>query len=411
MSELIKNNPAPPPRILLVTAQYFLMGELTAAFDRNGVQYQLLDFNTREMDLDIFVQTINDALHSFHPHCVMTVNHLGVDHEGVLLQLLDQRKIPLVSWFVDNPLLILPTYKGLPKENTILFTWDTDTIADLKQDGFKDVFHLPLGADPTRFTADSTGPLPEKWKTEVSFVGNSMVHKTTKRLQVSAPPAPLLQQCATLAKEFGESDERNVSGFIKKHYPQLLPQLQTFTSASRLAAFETAVTWYSTLLYRLECVRETLPFTPLVLGDKGWNDLLPADNTWNYHPEVSYYTDLPVFYQCSDINFNCTSQQMKGAVNQRVFDVPTAGGFLLTDYRAQIEKLFDPETEIVFYNDINEIRPLIEEFLNKPELRQKITQAARKRILHEHTYDHRIASLLTNLASLGIHGEEKRYGQ
>ena len=76
-----------------------------------------------------------------------------------------------------------------------------------------------------------------------------------------------------------------------------------------------------------------LDFNPLIVGDPGWKELLKGRDGWRYHSELSYYDDLPDFYPLSDINFNCTSQQMKGAVNQRVFDVPCCNGFLLTDHR------------------------------------------------------------------------------
>ncbi|XPV75999.1 MAG: CgeB family protein [Desulfovibrio sp.] len=394
-----------PPRILLVTAKYFVMGELTAAFDRQNVPYRLLDFNTREMDLDDFVQTITEALNSFQPHCVLTVNHLGVDHEGVLLSLLDKFHIPLVSWFVDNPHLILSAYSDLPTDNTILFTWDNDTLVDLKSSGYSDVFHLPLGADPTRFSPTAVKTAPKDWYSPVSFVGNSMVKKTTIRMNVAAPPQPLAEKAAEIALNFGESHIRNVFDFIHQAYPELVPHLSAFDNNARKAAFETFITWYSTLLYRTQCVQETLSFQPLIVGDDGWKQLLPPEG-WTYHSELNYYEDLPTFYQCSTINFNCTSKQMKGAVNQRVFDVPTAGGFLLTDERAQIDTLFELDKEIIIYRSKEEIPSLIDTFLHDDALRQKIIRAARTRVLNEHTYDHRIGSMLNALASLGIHGSK-----
>ncbi len=96
----------------------------------------------------------------------------------------------------------------------------------------------------------------------------------------------------------------------------------------------------------------------------------------------------------SKVGFNCTSRQMKGAVNQRVFDVPACGGFVLTDYREQMEALFEPGTEIIAYNDISEISPLLEKWLADDVGRAKVTAAARKRIMAEHTYEHRLSALL-----------------
>jgi spore maturation protein CgeB len=164
-----------------------------------------------------------------------------------------------------------------------------------------------------------------------------------------------------------------------------------------MLAFETLITWQSTLDYRLDCVRRLLPFAPLLVGDKGWHDLLAGETGWRHHPEVSYYDDLPGLYPRSKVNFNCISLQMKGAVNQRVFDVPACGGFLITDQRRQMEQLFEPGTEVIAYADPEEIPELVQRWLADPQARQRVAESARKRILAEHTYDHRLETLFQTM--------------
>ena len=88
---------------------------------------------------------------------------------------------------------------------------------------------------------------------------------------------------------------------------------------------------------------------------------------------------------------------MKGAVNQRLFDVPAAGAFVLTDWREQTEKLFEPGKELVCYRESEEIPDLVRYFLAHPEERRRIVRAARTRVLAEHTWTHRVRSILTIL--------------
>lgn len=384
------------PRILLLTSQYFLIGELKAACERLDVDHLLLDFGTKEMDLDTFVSEMVTALGSFRPDFVLTVNHLGVDREGVLASLLRKYDVPLASWFVDNPHLILGTYQNLHDARTALFTWDSDNIVHLGDMGFDNVFHLPLGADPTRLIPHRTEPV-EEWRAPISFVGNSMLAKTIKRIEAAMPSQRLIEAGILVARAFGESDEPHAGRFLKRNFPELRDEFESLGSPERKQAFETFVTWQSTLMYRLECILRILSFGPLVVGDPGWHELLKGREGWRYHVELSYYDDLPDFYPLSDINFNCTSQQMKGAVNQRVFDVPCCNAFLLTDYRKQMESLFDPETEIVFYRDPDEIPGLVDVYLNDPQRRRRVAEAARKRVLAEHTYDHRMTSLIETM--------------
>jgi len=381
------------PRILLLTSQYFLIGELQAACERLEIEHLLMDFGTKEMDLDTFVSKMVSTLTTFKPDFVLTVNHLGVDREGILATLLDKFDVPLASWFVDNPHLILGTYQNLQEARTAIFTWDVDNIESLKGMGFDNVFHLPLGADPTRLVPHRTEPV-EEWRSPISFVGNSMLKKTIKRIEAAMPSQRLVEAGIMVAKAFGESDEPCSGRFLTKNFPELRDDFEALSSPERKQAFETFLTWQSTLMYRLDCILRILDFDALIVGDPGWNELLKGREGWRYHSELSYYDDLPDFYPLSDINFNCTSQQMKGAVNQRVFDVPCCGAFLLTDYRRQVEELFEPGREIVFYNDPDEIPGLVDIYLNAPEKRQRITEAARKRILAQHTYDHRMSTLI-----------------
>ena len=91
---------------------------------------------------------------------------------------------------------------------------------------------------------------------------------------------------------------------------------------------------------------------------------------------------------------------MKGAVNQRVFDVPVCGGFLLTDHRRQMEDLFEPGREIVCYREPGEIQDLVRHYLARDDARRAVTEAARKRILAEHTYDLRLASLVRTMREI-----------
>ena len=379
------------PRLLLLTSSYFLLGEITAACGRMGVPHLLLDFASRSVELDHFVRTIREAAASFRPDAILTVNHLGVDHEGVLYALAGELKLPLVSWFVDNPEFILPLYPQPDPGNTLVLTWDADSLDAVRGFGFTNVFWLPLGADPERFRPGREGR-PE-WRSRVSFVGNSMVRKTASRLQAAGAGPALLTAFSDLARAFGQSGERSVAAFVAAARPELQAELAALPSVRRMA-YETALVWRSTLEYRLDCVQRTLPFGPLIAGDPGWAQLLDGATGHRLHPELNYYEELPGFYGACEVNFNCTSLQMKGAVNQRVFDVPAAGAFLLTDHRSQIERLFEPDVEIALFRGQEEIGPLTERFLADPEGRARLARAGRARVLAEHTYEHRLSALM-----------------
>lgn len=391
-------------RPLILTSKYFLTGELTAACGRLGIPCRVLQIPDGEMGRAEFVEQLLAAAVEFKPDCVVTINHLGVDREGVLTGLLERLRLPLASWFVDNPHLVLAHYSALVSPWTAIFTWDADNVPSLKAMGFEHVFYLPLGTDAARFRPPGPGealPANHPWRAGVSFVGNSMVSKVKARLDKLTLQPRLAATYKDVSAAFAESDIRSVEAFLRADYPDLARLYRNLGGPLRRLDYEVLLTWESTLQYRLSRVKATLPRNPLIVGDAGWDALL-ADSPYPFrrHAELNYYSDLPRFYPGTAVNFNCTSKQMKGAVNQRVFDVPAAGAFLLTDWREQIEGLFEPGREVVCYHSAEEAAELLDRYLARPADREKVAVAARKRVLAEHTYDARVRGLLGTMRAV-----------
>ena len=61
------------------------------------------------------------------------------------------------------------------------------------------------------------------------------------------------------------------------------------------------------------------------------------------HPDVDYRSEIAQWYRRIKINLNITSCQMPTALNQRVFDVPACGGFILNDNQTDLKELFSPD--------------------------------------------------------------------
>lgn len=385
------------PRLLLITSRYFLMGEVAGACARLGVQHRLLTLEDDEIASRDFVAALLREVVEFRPDAVLTLNHLGVDREGLLTDLLARLELPMASWFVDNPHLVLHLYEGLASPWLTIFTWDKDNIPSLRAQGFSHVFHLPLGTDPERFRPGHRHA-PADWRADVSFVGNSMAYKVAQRMRRGHFPRQLLLRYRGVAAAFAASTERSVRDFIQAYSPHLAAAYNALPDREGQLAYETLLTWEATRQYRADCVRRLLDFHPLIVGDAGWRVIFRRENRpWRWHETLNYYEELPRFYPLSAINFNATSVQMKGAVNQRVFDVPAAGAFVLTDWREQMDELFDPGTEMASYRHPDEVPDLVRRYLAHPAERQAVIQAGRRRVLGCHTWEHRLKTLLRTL--------------
>ncbi|GBE02715.1 spore protein YkvP [bacterium BMS3Abin08] len=290
---------------------------------------------------------------------------------------------------MDSPSIIVGAIKNKGSDNVVLFLWDDSYRHDMISIGFSNVYKLPLAADESIFKAIKLSKKAyRRYYSQAAFVGNSMVD--AYRWQVRKIPEgfnEIVEEMARLLSKkrisFGEvlnlQDARTVARLNE-------------LSEKDLGALEAAVYWRATMIHRLKAVRRLGEFSPVIYGDDGWKELL--DDSYDLRKKVNYYDVLPLVYNATDINFNATSLQMREAVNQRVFDVPACGAFLLTDHQSAIEELFDVGKEVITYKDKEEIPELVKYYLNHGDERKKIAASARDRVLREHTYKHRVRKII-----------------
>lgn len=85
-------------------------------------------------------------------------------------------------------------------------------------------------------------------------------------------------------------------------------------------------------------------------------------------------------------------------VNPRTFELAACGAFQLTDERALLPDLFT-EHEIVRFRREEDVPTLIRAWLRDHDARRAAAEAARRRVLQQHTYVHRMKELL---AAIGL---------
>lgn len=86
----------------------------------------------------------------------------------------------------------------------------------------------------------------------------------------------------------------------------------------------------------------------------------------------------------------------EAGLNLRAFEVPCCGGVGLYPWVEDLERCFEPGREILAYTDIDELCEIVERLLHSPELSERIAAKGRARILAEHTFTHRAATILAD---------------
>jgi spore maturation protein CgeB len=105
--------------------------------------------------------------------------------------------------------------------------------------------------------------------------------------------------------------------------------------------------------------------------------------------------DIPNIIRESVISLNFANG-FKGAnqIKARTFEVPGAGGFLLTENARGLERSYLPNREIAVFDSIENLAHQIKHFRSHPEERDRIAQAGFLRTKQEHTYDLRMQEVV-----------------
>ncbi|HEX7706738.1 MAG TPA: glycosyltransferase [Thermoanaerobaculia bacterium] len=131
-----------------------------------------------------------------------------------------------------------------------------------------------------------------------------------------------------------------------------------------------------------------LPGRSFLLGGSGWDDK-PIPESVRYIGHV--FTADHNAFNCSPravLNISRDSMAANGwSPATRVFEAAGAAACLITDAWKGIEQFLEPEKEVLVASDGAEVAAIVDSLA--PERARAIGQAARKRVLAEHTYAHR----------------------
>lgn len=81
------------------------------------------------------------------------------------------------------------------------------------------------------------------------------------------------------------------------------------------------------------------------------------------------------------------------ASNMRLFETTGVGTCLVTDWKKNLHKLFEPDKEVVTYRSAEECVEKVKWLLEHPEERKEIAKAGQKRCLRDHTFAQRVHKL------------------
>ena len=102
------------------------------------------------------------------------------------------------------------------------------------------------------------------------------------------------------------------------------------------------------------------------------------------------YFMMPKIIKCSKINLNLTNRPIKTGLPLRIFDIMGCGGFLISNYQAEIPLYFEPDRDIVLYGSREELLDKIEYYLCHDDERREIAQNGFEKVKNNFSYEKRL---------------------
>ena len=385
------NISAKTKKILLLKHSFFLESEIARAFD-NQSDIEVIEFNYGDNSNSYqYEEKLQKTIILNNPDLIVSVNMKGFDGDGALASISNRFGIAVAVWFVDDPHPILLHQSQFIKSNFHAFCWEHSYLDFLKKHNFASVNYLPLATDLSIFQNRKN-----KATINVGFVGSSMGNMFLNSIKSKFLWQENLNKLSEISSNtLLENPQFDVYEIIEKIAKQMNTPLP-FQDRRNITWLCSYIIHLTSMKKRVKTIQSLNNKNVEIFGDPtGWQKLL--NSNFILHENIDYNNKLCQTYQSIAINLNITSSQMKTALNQRVFDIPASGSFLITDYQKDLDELFEIDKDIITYRNIEELNDKVNFYTKNLKTREEIVTSAIDTIKSRHTYSHRVSKILETI--------------
>lgn len=115
------------------------------------------------------------------------------------------------------------------------------------------------------------------------------------------------------------------------------------------------------------------------------------------HGGVESLTEMPKIFHLSRINLNMTIKPIQTGLPLRIFDILGCGGFLMTNFQAELPEYFEIGVDLEAYSSMEELADKCAYYLSHEEERKQIALNGYRKVCGQHTYAHRMKAMLEAL--------------
>ncbi|WP_226670811.1 glycosyltransferase [Metabacillus litoralis] len=310
--------------------------------------------------------------------------------------------IPYISWTVDTPAYSLYNSKNLYDNLSYYFIYDQEVVSDLKQQGLKNVYYLPVAANVKRLSSIVVSANEHKnYSSQLAFVGSSGAKNEFQESILPKLPLYLRNEVNDILNKQLSEDlyilrdlvDGNLVREIELHSGYSINTLN-HSLLSREDKLAFLLGRYQSYLERTHIIKQLAgKFQLNIYGDNSWN-ISDDSLIGTYKGFAEHFFEMPKIFKVTKINLNITRKFVYSGLPMRVFDVLGSGGFLVTNYKSDITNLFKDGRDLVVYRDFQDLIEIIRYFLENEDKREMIRKQGFETIKKEHTFIKRITQMM-----------------
>lgn len=354
-----------------------------------------------------FERVIEEKIRGTHYDMVFTVNYFPL-----ISNVCERTGVNYVSWTCDNPLISM-YHESVFHACNYIFTFDKTNYLEFRGMGVKHIWYLPLAVDTERMDALLGAPeKPErrnatqdsemrKYRGDVAFVGSLYERNSYDKIKNRLPEYLRGYFDAVMEAQLNISGANIVEPMLTTN---ILEQLQEYFQLEKSEGsfsdlgliFQTTVLGFkiAEIERRRALIELSKHYKVNVYSNSDVSDLLRIQ----YCGSVDYWSEMPKVFRMSKINLNFTIPNIKSGIPLRIWDVLGCGGFLLTNYQAEIPYYFKEGEDLVCFDSLEDLCEKVGYYLEHEEERKRIAWNGYHKVREKHSYIERIHTILDTVA-------------
>lgn len=343
-----------------------------------------------------FEKVIEQKIRGNHYDMVFTVNYFPL-----ISNVCQRAGVKYVSWTCDNPLISM-YHTSVFHDCNYIFTFDKTNYLEFRGMGVAHIWYLPLAVDVDRLDdIIERSQDAAKYRGDVAFVGSLYERNSYDKLKNRLPEYLRGYFDAVMEAQLNISGANIVEPMLTADILSRLEEYFTLEkspdSFSDLGLiFQTTVLGFK--IAEIERRRALIELSKYyhvnVYSNSDVSDMVRI----RYCGSVDYWSEMPKVFRASKINLNFTIPNIKSGIPLRVWDVLGSGGFLLTNYQAELPYFFEEGKDLVCFDGVEDLREKVGYYLEHEEERRAIAESGYRKVKETHLYIERIRTMLAQVA-------------